>query len=278
MNKRWLSLAATSAAMFASSLAAAQTADGVGDGSIELTDDESGLSVDDITRLAEYERRFYQVSLRMRAIDLPGFFLDPFFSQHTNQWTQGVKNFSYGGEFTTSLPRRYDLVVGAEWVNMRTPDGYWLEDGDPVADANWTESNLSLATVDVMLRWFRNLNRQETFQLTYGVNLGASVVLGEFRKQDLDTAACGDFLDTAEERNSTNPAVLSNCFDADGNPTVINDTVNESIPPVLPVLGVGVGFRYLIADHVSVALEGGFKGYLYGGLNIGYFWEVGPKL
>ena len=61
-----------------------------------------------------------------------------------------------------------------------------------------------------------------------------------------------NFLDTAEERNSTNPAVLSNCFDADGNPTVINDTVNESIPPVLPVLGVGVGFRYLIADHVSV--------------------------
>ena len=251
-----------------------------GDASVDS--DITNLSVDDVARLAEYQRRFYQVSARARAIVLPGFFLDPFFSEHTNQWSEGIKNFSYGAEFTTSLPRKYDLVIGAEWVNMRTPDGYWLEDDDPVADANWTESNLSMLTLDVMLRWFKNLNRQETIQLTYGVGIGASVVLGEFRKQELDTAACsvvtGGALDTPEQRNDRSPDVLSRCFDANGNPTVFEEVTNENIPPILPALGAGLGMRFLLADRLSFAVEGGFKGYFYGGLNFGYFWEVGPRI
>ncbi len=286
MTGRWIRWSAATLVLLLAAPAWAQTADGVGRGT---DDDEEPLSAEDAAQaaqdlisLAEYERKFYQVGLRMWPIFPPRFVLDAFFSRHTNPWGTGdngdrTLNFAYGAEFTTRIPEKYDLVISLDWANLRTPDGWWLEDGDSVADANWTENTISLLTADVGFHWLTPLDRLETLQLYYGIGLGASIVLGEFNKYDVDTDACGNMV-TADDRNSRNTSMLDACFDDDGNPTHTGLRETESkVPPVLPSLSGVIGLRYLIADRVSIALEGGLKApFFYGGLEIGYFWETAP--
>lgn len=268
-------------ALFALSLltagtATAQTADGVGDPGTGRRAADAEDAARSVAALADYERKFFQLTLRTWAIGVPGFVLNGFFDAHEGHWRDGVYNFNHGLEFTTRIPDKYDVVVGVDWASLRTPDGYWLESGDPIIDANWAENNLSLLTFDVGFQWFKNLNRQDTLQLYYGVGLGASVVLGEFRKYDLIAADCGqEFVDN---RESSRVALLDNCFDANGDPTIIDDYQLEKIPPILPAISATLGLRTLVADSVSIGIEGGLKSlYFYGGIEIGYFWESQPR-
>lgn len=267
-------------ALAAPGSANAQTADGVGDSEprAERPERSAEESAEDILSLSEYERRWYQLTLRMWGLRTPGFALNGFFDLHEDHWTEGTRNFAYGLEFARRTPDKYDLVVSLDWSNLATPDGYWLEDGDPIADADWAENNISLLTADVGVHWFTNLDRQDTWQLYYGVGIGLSIVLGEFRKFDLDTLECGLVL--PEQRSSRDTSLIDGCYDANGDPTIDESRSQlESIPPVLPSLSATLGLRHLIADRVSVGLEGGFRGvYFYGGLEVGFFWEATPKV
>jgi hypothetical protein len=267
------------------SSAFAQTADGVG---AEPNAAERALSAEEIREQAEavaalqdYEPKFYQLSLRTWMIYTPPAFLDGQFSLHTNMWEDGVVNLSYGAEFTTRIPEKYDLVVSVDWANLRTADGWWVEDGDDIGDATWTESNLSLLNADVAFHWLTNLNRAQTFQMYYGLGLGLAFVLGEFAKYNVDTDGCtnpetGERWST-DDRNTRQNGLLRGCFDENGNPSRVSDRELQNIPPVLPAVSATLGFRGLIADRVSIALEGGFKTlYFYGGLEVGYFWGTRP--
>lgn len=264
------------ALLVAASPARAQTADGVGEPGAPRGDVDAEQAVEDVLSLADYERKFFQIAARTWAIGTPGFVIGAFFDEHTGHWQGGVHNFAYGLEFTTRIPERYDVVVSLDWANIRTPDGYWLENDDPIADADWGENDLSLLTADVAFHWLSELGNKRVWQAYYGVGLGASIVLGEFRKYSLDTAACG--LATVEQRNSRDTRLLDDCYDPQGNPTIIGDHELQNVPPVLPSISATLGLRYLIEDTVSVSLEGGFKGlYFYGGLEVGYFWESLPR-
>lgn len=272
MRKIRTNLSALVLALVVPVSAFAQTVDGVGNGAASDREVSAEDTAEDILALSDYERKFYQLALRSWAIGTPGFLIGAFFDEHTGHWQDGVHNFAYGIEFTTRVPEKYDLVVSLDWANLRTPDGYWLEDGDVIADADWGENELSLLTADVSFHWLTNLDKRDTWQLYYGIGLGASLVLGEFRKYSLDTAEC--LLETVEQRNSRDTSLLDGCYDDQGNPTILDDYDLQSVPPVLPSIAATLGLRYLIADRVSVALEGGFKGlYFYGGLELGYFWE-----
>lgn len=264
--------------------AAAQTADGVGSEENErqpLTAEQLREQAESIQDLQDYEQKFYQVSLRTWMIYTPSVFLDGRFQIHTNMWEDGVVNLSYGAEFTTRIPDKYDLVVSVDWANLRTADGWWLEDGDDLGDATWTESNLSLLNADVAFHWLTNLNRAETLQIYYGLGLGLAFVLGEFGKYNVDSSGCVD-PQTGEawgpdERRSNRGALLDGCFDDNGNPSRVSERELQNIPPVLPALSATLGFRGLIADRISLGIEGGFKSlYFYGGLELGYFWGTNP--
>jgi hypothetical protein len=249
--------------------AQAQTADGIGgrtDAEGPVSADEAAANIDDLLQLSEYQPRYYAFALRTSAVYTPAFLLNAFFSEHTNMWQSGVTNFSYGGQFTTRIPDKFDVTVGLDWTNMRTADGYWLESGDPVRDADWTESNLSLLGADVSLHWFNNLNRRQNLQSYYGFGLGLGIVLGEFSKYDVDVEQCGW---TPEQRASENPDLLGEC----DNGFIPVNNPEDRIPPVLPSFSLTTGLRYLITDNVSMSAEIGWKSfYFYGGLNVGYYW------
>ncbi|MFT4703477.1 MAG: hypothetical protein ACI81R_001168 [Bradymonadia bacterium] len=269
----------------------AQTADGVeaADPSVidpsEMSESVIRAQIEQIESLQDYEQRYYQLAFRTWAIHVPGIFLNGQFERHTNMWEDGLVNMSYGLEFTTRIPDKYDLVVSVDWANLRTADGWWLESGDEVAEASWTESNLSLVTGDVAFHWTSNLNRAETLQLYYGLGLGIAVKLGDITKFDVDTALCRT-TDSAgverlgldrEQRNGDDQRLLDGCFDENGDPTIASNRTVQSLPPILPSLSATLGFRGLIRDRVSLGVEAGFKtAYFYGGLELGFFWSSRP--
>lgn len=258
------------------SVASAQTSDGIGgrtESTLEgQTAEEAAEQIDELIDLYDYETRFYQVSARVHAVHVPRFILDIPFALHTNTWGDGP-NLAYGLSFTTRIPEKFDVVASLDYTDLSTPSGYWLEDGDPVRDADYTESNLSLIGADVALNWFKSLDRKETVQVFGGFGLGLAVVLGAMDKSDIDAQACG--WDTVEERAETDPALVEQCAEDFGSPRSPFSEEEDRIPPVAPLVSVGGGFRFLFADHVALALEGGLKsGYFYAGLNVGYFWNA----
>lgn len=259
--------------LLAAPVAAAQTADGIGGrtGSPEpVGAAEASRSIDELLTMAEYQPRFYAVGFRSSAIAVPNFLLRPSFSEFTNTWGQGVRNFSYGGYFTTRIPDKFDVTVGLDWTSLRTPEGYWLERDEPVADAEYSINNLSLLGADVSVHWFTNLNRRQNLQFYYGFGLGLNVVLGQFNKFAVDTAACGW---SAEERSSTDVELLRACAEARDSPRLPIEEREDRIPPVLPVIAITGGLRWLVSDNISLATEFGWKtAYGYAGLNLGYYW------
>jgi hypothetical protein len=223
-------------------------------------------------RLQEYQPRYYSVGLKTWGILTPDAFLSPFLALHTGMWEDGIRNLSYGLNFTTRIPDRFDVVVGLDWADIRTSDGFCLEEDDPIRDANWAQSILSLLSFDVGLHWFTSFGHQNRWQVYGGPNLGMAIVLGEFRKFEIDTDACG--WTTIEDRARTDPSLVEACAAAVGQPwRQGRGKAEDRIPPVLPVIGATVGMRYLIGENFSLGLEGGFKTlYFFGGLNAGYFW------
>jgi hypothetical protein len=251
--------------------ALAQTSDGIGERTTDATEGQSAEdTVQDLLQFSEYQPRYYAVGLRTWAIYTPSGLLSAFFSEHTNMWQEGVTNLAYGGEFTTRIPDKFDVVIALDWANLRTADGYWLEDGDPVRDADYTESNLSLMNLDVGVHWFNNLNRRENLQAYYGFGLGLGVVLGEFSKYDINAGACGW---TVEERASEDPSLIEACASEFNDPRININRPEDRIPPVLPAISLTTGLRYLITDEISMSAEIGWKSfYMYGGLSLGYYW------
>lgn len=263
-------------ALLLGATASAQTSDGIGgrtESTLEgQTAEEAAEQIDELIDLYDYETRFYQISARVHAVHVPKFILDIPFSLHTNTWGGGP-NLAYGLSFTTRIPEKFDVVASLDYTDLSTPSGYWLEDGDPVRDADYTESNLSLINADVALNWFKSLDRRETVQVFGGFGLGLGVVLGAMDKSDIDSQACG--WDTVEERAETDPGLVEQCARDFDSPRSPFSEEEDRVPPVVPIISVGGGFRFLFADHVALAVEGGLKsGYFYAGLNVGYFWNA----
>jgi hypothetical protein len=261
--------------------ALAQTADGIGgrtDAGTPPDAEETADQIDSLIDLAEYQPRFYQVAGRVWGIMTPDFALDGFLDAHTNMWTQGVTNFSYGLEFTTRIPDKYDLVVGLDYANLHTPDGFWLEDGDQIDEADFGVNTLSLINADVSFHWLANLDKRDSWQVYGGFGLGAGIKLGHFYKYDIDVQQCGF---TEEERRSYDTSLLGRCRDENGGEFPHDPTSREEqsgIPPVIPALSATGGLRYLFGDHYAVSVEGGFKAiYFYTGLEFGYFWRPLPR-
>ena len=227
---------------------------------VDVSSDEDVLEV-------EPENQ-YQISLRSWIIGTPAFILDGFFSAHTNHWSDGQSNFAFGGEFALRRPGSYDIVVGLDWANIRTPDGYWLEDGDPVRDADWTENTLSLLALDVAIHWLTDLNPQGSWQLYYGLGIGVALRLGAFTKWNIQPGCLQG------QQDSEDPGILEECFDADGEPFFDETTEEEeNIPPAIPALSLTFGSRWIISDQFAISLEMGFKSiYLYSGLEFGYIF------
>ena len=201
----------------------------------------------------------FMITGRFRMVGLPGFFLDAFYDEHENHWSDGQSNFAYGAEFSW---RNQDLEVGfsVEYADLSMNDGFWRSSGDPIEEGEWTQFDFQFLSFVIATYWYWDV--KPWFSPYVGGGIGPGFFLGEVLKYSpTNTSGC----------RSNREA----CFDENGDPrleTDFNAAEEEEIPFVLPVLNVTGGMRFNIEKHFVIKLEVGLHNYLFAGLNLGGQW------
>ena len=244
--------------------------------------DEAEVYAPDVNETPRFSRPgFYAISPTVSYVNIPNFVLDGFFSRHTGMWEGDAVNLSYGLSWSYSRPDAYEISAAVQQTSMATGDGYWLEKGDRVEEADWTTNNLSMLSVETQFHWLTGMSGDGRTQLAYGFGLGVAKVSGKFKKYDLNVAECSGL--TNEERLSTDAALLDKCFTDNGDPAFVLDgekpkfIVEDKIPPVVPVLSASIGLRQAISDNAVLALDMGIRAPqgLFVGLSAGFQWPQG---
>ncbi len=225
---------------------------------------------------------FYAISPTVSYVSIPNFVLDGFLSRHTGMWEGDAVNLSYGLGWSYTRPDAYEISATVQQTSMATADGYWLEKGDRVEEADWTTNDLSMLSVETQFHWLSSLSGDGRTQLAYGFGLGVAKVSGEFKKYDLNVVECDDW--SPADRLSTDPSLLDRCFTADGSPAFVIDNqgnpkvvVEDKIPPVVPILSASIGLRQEISENAVLGLDMGIRAPqgLFVGLSAGYQWPQG---
>lgn len=222
---------------------------------------------DDSARFEEdFQKDEFMINVRSHALVVPGFILNWFWAQHKNHWSDGKKNFAYGGEFTWRRRGEFEIGLGVDWADLRMTDGWWQDKDDPVSGNDWTTQQLQLLSIQFFTRWFWNV--AEWFSPFVGVGLGPGIIFGKVTKYNPSPGTqCRTELDAG-----TYPPPCS----ADGSVNLSSDfdagVVEKSVPPVVPILAFGGGARFNIAKYGMIKLEVGFQDYFYAGLGLGVQW------
>lgn len=205
---------------------------------------------------------------------VPKFALNALLDMSVPHWRDGAK-FFYGGEFVFRFDDRNDFLVGIDYADFRTQDGWWLEKNDPTTSVDWVENDLRALTITLAWNGIANLDKKKRAQIYGGVGLGAAIRMGEFKKAEL-TVGC---VTPDQDLSIFSGLTPESLCPASGGRMLQNRNASgeitqwevEKIPAVLPSLVVTAGFRYLIADTISIGVEGGFKtAAFYGGLKVGF--------
>ena len=250
--------------------------------SASYAQDEAEVFAPDVNETPRFSKPgFYAISPTVSYVNIPNFVLDGFLSRHTGMWEGNAVNLSYGLSWSYTRPDAYEISATVQQTSMATADGYWLEKGDRVEEADWTTNDLSTLGVETQFHWLWGLSRDGRTQLAYGFGLGVAKVSGEFKKYDLDVRGC-DL--TNEERLSTDAALLDKCFtetgdpawllDGNGNPKVV---VEDKIPPFVPILSASIGLRQTLSDNAVLGLDMGIRAPqgLFVGVSAGFQWPQG---
>jgi hypothetical protein len=244
--------------------------------------EEAEVFAPDVNETPRFSRPgFYAISPTISYVNIPNFVLDGFFSRHTGMWEGDAVNLSYGLNWSYSRPDAYEISAAVQQTSMATGDGYWLEKGDRVEEADWTTNNLSMLSVETQFHWLTGMSGDGRTQLAYGFGLGVAKVSGEFKKYDLNVGGCDRLTD--EERLSTDAALLDKCFTNTGDPAFVFDggkpkfIVEDKIPPFVPMLSASIGLRQTISENAVLALDMGIRAPqgLFVGLSAGFQWPQG---
>lgn len=215
------------------------------------------------------------VNLRGYIHNVPSFALRTFLREFQPHWDDNLR-FIGGGEIVFRKNDRTDYIIGFDWADYRTRDGWWLDKGEPLASANWVENSMRTLTLSLEWNGIANLDKKKRTQIYGGVGLGAAFRLGDFTKYDVPEGCFARTADISFIHTMTPstmcPELPGSDVLLDGSPAgEANSAHNEKIPRVLPSLILSLGFRYIIADVVSIGIEGGLKtAGFYGGLEVGF--------
>lgn len=224
---------------------------------------------DDSARFEEeFDDEEFSVAFRFRGIIVPGFILNWFLEEHENHWTKGQKNFAYGGEAIWRRAGEYEIGVAVDWADLSMPAGWWQDLNEPRDEADWTEVDLKLLSVVFISRWFWKV--QPWLHPYLGVSIGPGIVFGEVLKYNPSAGtAC-----RAELEGGTFPPEA--CLDENGDPLLESafdaPEPEDTIPPIVPVLGFVGGLRFNFLDYGLFKLEVGFQDYFFLGAGLGVQW------
>lgn len=252
-------------AAFVLALSAAATA------AADQRDDETGYrdNTEDVRFEDDTSKNEYQVVGRFRGVGLPGFALDAIWERHSGNWTGGQSNFAYGLEFVWRKVGAFEMSVAAEYANLRMPEDWWLQNGDPTSAAELTRFDLGLASLVFSGYWYWDV--APWFSPYLGGGLGPGIVLGNLTYFDPNNeSSCQNDLGSSGGGGFGGDP----CFRDGGEPNTDQMTreVEDEIWPVVPVVNLTTGARFNIMEHGVVKLEFGFYDYLYAGISAGGQW------
>lgn len=234
---------------------------------------------DHLQRMEEspvYGRKFaFGMNLVGGMHHVPKFLVGAFFQLHNGHWADKPKYF-YGGEFVFRFDDRHDLLLTIDYANYQTTDGWWLEKDKNATAAEWVHNDMRALAITIGWNGIANLDKRKRAQFYGGIGLGVTIKFGDFNKAKVRLGCVNPGTDISVYDDLTPqgpcPDDLGTVFvDQDSATGEINHWTQEKIPPVLPSLIATAGFRYLIADTVSLAVEGGWKTVaFYGALKVGF--------
>ena len=204
---------------------------------------------------------------RVRAVRVPDALLGIFFDEHASHWSQGQRNFSYGGEFVWRRGNDFELGVAFDYADLSMPEAFWMEEGEAARSADYTTIDLQVYSVVFSAYWFWDV--QPWLTPFVGGGIGPGFIAGDVVRYD-SRGIC-------ESQMGGDQFASDDCF-VDGDPRQgarddaidrNNPDVADSIPPVIPVINLTTGLRFNIADHGVLKLEAGLHPYLFAGLGFG---------
>lgn len=205
---------------------------------------------------------------------VPNFLVGAFFDRHIGHWDDGAK-FFYGGEFVFRFNDQHDLLLTIDYANYTTQDGWWLEKDKNATAAEWVHNDMHALAITVGWNGIANLDKKKRVQIYGGIGLGVTLKFGDFNKAKVrlgcvDPSTNTDVYDTLTP-DGTCPEDSGRVLIDQDSSGEITDWTQEKIPAILPSIHATLGFRYLIADTVSIGVEGGWKTVaFYGGLKVGF--------
>jgi hypothetical protein len=216
----------------------------------------------------------YGVGLRMRWVSVPEWMLNLFTKENVplSSWGTGVEFFRRKGNF--------DLIASFSYVNLSPPDGNWLGDRRNAAiDTDLVQfRGLSLYGLDVSAVWHNFFN--DWFGIHYGAGIGIGIVGGKL----LRTSNSGCTEQNAGDLSQCHPVGVScsttSCSEQGlqalppgmDSPATPSRFAEPSVPPVLPIVNVLVGFDFRLPQvrGWEAKLQGGFHNTFFLGGGIAY--------
>jgi hypothetical protein len=204
-------------------------------------------------------KRQWGVGARLRYVFVPQGLLDLFLAHSTTMTSVGIGAEVVGRKGDT------DIVFGIEYDGASPDDGLYQDKGDdpglcptdPSKCPDYTEfDGLGVIGLDASFIWHARL--ADRIHLRYGGGLGLGIVTGSIyqTKMRCPSTTTNDTLDDPN---------------ACGNPGNPGDQVeprkeSDDVPPVVPIINVLLGARFLVTDNLSLNLEAGFRDVFYVGL------------
>lgn len=208
----------------------------------------------------------FMLTGRFRAVAVPNFILGMFFDEHASHWSDGQRNFSYGGEFVWRRGTDFELGVAFDYADLTMPEAFWKETGDDPQSAEWTEIDLKIYSLVFTAYWFWDVQPWLTPYLGGGIGLGFTG--GDIVRYDpnSDYDACYGHLGGSGETGFAPPE----CYEQrDQAIDYDNPNPEENVWPVYPMVNLTTGVRFNIHDHGVLKIEGGIHPYAFVGTSFG---------
>lgn len=168
--------------------------------------------------------------------------------------------------FIRKNDKKRDITINYDATAVDFGSSWWLKNDHAAGDAKWLELRVPKHTITVGVERNFMLDKKKNFHFHLGALFGLSILPSTtFVRQTVDPGQClYDIPDGDMGPYTERFAVSGACHDARV------DDGHLKLPPVLPSIGLRLGFRYIIANRVQVGVQGGVQdGYFFGQIAAG---------
>lgn len=217
---------------------------------------------------AEAAENPMQAGLRGRYMTLPGGFLDPYLFNDTGD-RPDVRAWAGGAEFTLANPST-QWTFYVERVTFLIDDGYWDDVEEPADhyDGQWIAPSNAFGLIAVGANAGKDIPMTDDTKdvwLDFSVSggLGVGAVTGKLTRW------------RAGDNYTSDPVTDVTCL-PDSMATDRKDSCGDdgevSLPPVVPLVDLNLGFQVHFTENVYLRLEGGLHDMLFAGGALGGRW------